>query len=184
MNIPVEIDKIIANHFGFPAKPLFGAVATLDNGKPNVRTMRIYSFNEGCPILITHRDSKKWKEFTICPEVSICMVSENQTTQIIVQGMLQHLSTDQDMGKLTTYWNLVRPDVRKIYSPIYKVGVEYNPCINPVAPVQPPTALGVASVIPYFWELLQLEPTDYIFSQRYQFHKTENGWKKQRIAIG
>lgn len=75
--LPIELVELFKDHFAYPEKPLFGSVATIQNNSPRIRTMRIYEFNQdGCPILLTHTRSNKWKEFIKHPHVSINIVSE------------------------------------------------------------------------------------------------------------
>ena len=66
----------------------------------------------GCPVLLTHIASSKWKEFSGCPYASICMVSESKLVQLVVRGKLT-LETGRQMLKSGAYWERVRPDVRR-----------------------------------------------------------------------
>lgn len=180
--LPIELSLALKEHFFFPEKPLFGAVATVQQHTPRIRTMRIYEIDgEGCPILLTHVASNKWKEFQESPQACINVVSENKLVQLIVQGHLQLKSAQND--KALHYWNLVRPDVKKIYDPKHTVGAPFSQAEVLTIPESVPESFGMARLLPEFWELLLLA-SDYPNSERYQFKWRENRWQKQRIHVG
>lgn len=182
--LPTELAELFKEHFSFPDKPLFGSVATLQNQYPRIRTMRIYEFNqEGCPILLTHTGSNKWKDFLNQPQVSINIVSESKLQQIIVSGHLLLDTPKSAYDKAQRYWNMVRSDVKKIYDPAHRIEETYIESNELTVPQEAPNTFGIVSVIPNFWETLQLE-NEYVKSHRYQFHFKEDFWQKQRIHVG
>ena len=182
--LPTEVDLALKEKFFFPERHLFGAVATIQKSYPCVRTMRIYDINkEGCPVLLTHVASNKWKEFADHPYVSINMVSENKLVQMIVRGMLQLDTPNSAFDKAKRYWNMVRPDVKKIYDPAHTVGDLFCKANVLNIPQEIPDTFGIACVIPEFWELLLLD-SEYTNSLRYQFHLANSKWQKQRVHVG
>jgi len=182
--LPVELAELFKDHFAYPEKPLFGSVATTQNQSPRIRTMRIYEFNQdGCPILLTHTESNKWKEFRNHPQVSINIVSESKLLQIIISGHLI-LDTSKSACEIAKrYWKMVRLDVKKIYDPHHKIEEAYFESDDLLIPQELPNTFGIAHVIPDFWEALHLE-SEYTKSRRYQFHLKEGSWQKQRIHVG
>ena len=182
--LPTEIVELFKDNFSFPDKPLFGSVATIQNQYPCVRTMRIYEFNqEGCPILLTHTGSNKWKAFLNHPQVSISIVSESKLLQIIVSGHLILDTLESACDKAQRYWSFVRSDVKKIYDPAHNIGEAYFEPNELAISQDAPNTFGIVCVIPNFWETLQLE-NDYVKSHRYQFHLKEDYWQKQCIHVG
>lgn len=182
--LPTELVELFKEHFSFPDKPLFGSVATIQNQHPCIRTMRIYELNhEGCPILLTHTGSNKWKEFVNHPQVSINIVSENKLLQIIVSGHLLLDTSESACEAAKRYWSMVRSDVKKIYDPAHKIEEIHFEASDLTIPQEVPDTFGIACVVPNFWETLHLE-NEYIKSHRYQFHLKEGSWQKQRIHVG
>lgn len=182
--LPIELAELFKDHFAYPEKPLFGSVATIQNHSPRIRTMRIYEFNQaGCPILLTHTESNKWKEFINHPQTSINIVSETKLLQIIVSGHIVLDTSESAYEIAKRYWNMVRSDVKKIYDPKHKIEKTYYESDDLTIPQEPPNTFGIACVIPSFWEALHLE-SEYTKSHRYQFHLKEGSWQKQRIHVG
>lgn len=146
--------------------------------------MRIYEFNQdGCPILLTHTGSNKWKEFVNHPQVSINIVNESKLLQIIVSGRLV-LDTSESACELSKrYWNMVRSDVKKIYDPKHRIEEAYYESDDLAILQEIPNTFGIARVVPGFWETLHLE-NEYTKSHRYQFCLKEGSWQKQRIHVG
>lgn len=182
--LPRELVELFKDHFSFPDKPLFGSVATIQNLHPRIRMMRIYEFNpEGCPILLTHTGSNKWKEFINHPQISINIVSESKLLQIIVSGHLLLDTSESACEKAKRYWNMVRQDVKKIYDPTHKTEEVYVEPKDLTIPQAAPNTFGMVCVVPNFWETLHLE-SEYAKSYRYQFHLKDGFWQKQRIHVG
>lgn len=182
--LPIELAELFKEHFDYPEKLLFGSVATIQNNYPRIRTMRIYEFNQdGCPILLTHTKSNKWKDFINHRQVSINIVSEGKLLQIIVSGHLVLDTSESAYETAKRYWNMVRSDVKKIYDPNHKIEEVYCESGNLIISEEPPNTFGIACVLPSFWEVLHLE-SEYTKSRRHQFHLKEGSWKKQRIHVG
>jgi len=182
--LPHELAKLFTKHFSFPENPLFGSVATIKNDFPRIRTMRIYEFDKkGCPILLTHTGSNKWKEFSQHRQVSVNIVSESKLLQVTVSGHLTLATTETDFEAAKHYWSMIRPDVKKIYDSRHKVGEAYSELSDLAISQEPPKTFGMAYIIPSFWETLHLED-EYAKSCRYQYRLNENTWERQRIQVG
>jgi len=182
--LPSELHTALQEHFSFPSKHIFGSVATYDHASPHIRMMRIYDIDkEGAIVLLTHVNSGKWREFTHHPYVAINLVSENKLVQMITRGPLQLLTPQHNAKQLQPYWDMIRPDVKRIYHPDYQVSAPFTPTHHLSIPQELPITLGIARLVPDFWELLVLD-SDYVNSQRYQFRKKEGQWQKQRITVG
>jgi hypothetical protein len=181
--LPAEIKIIFKEQFSFPERMLFGSVATLKAGEPNIRFMRIYDINhEGCLILLTHTDSHKWKEFKKAPSVSVALLSENKQAQIIVRGAVKLDNPHTTPNAARKYWPLVRLDVKKIYDPSHLVEQPYSEQKLQV-PDQAPITFGIATLVPTFWEVLELT-LDYTSSVRTQFRYEDGVWQKKRVNVG
>jgi hypothetical protein len=182
--LPIELAELFKDHFAYPEKLLFGSVATIHNNCPRIRTMRIYEFNQdGCPILLTHTRSNKWKDFINHPQASINIVSESKLLQIIASGHLVLDTSESAYETAKRYWNMVRSDVKKIYDPRHKIEEAYCETDDLIIPEKLLNTFGIACVVPSFWETLHLE-SEYTKSHRYQFHLKEGSWQKQRIHVG
>lgn len=181
--LPIELVELFKDHFSFPEKPLFGSVSSIYEDHPRIRTMRIYEFNQdGCPILLTHTGSNKWKEFMNQPQLSMNIVSESKLLQIIVSGSL-FLDTSKSACEIAQqYWNMVRSDVKKIYDPSHKIQGIYSDSELTISQ-EVPNTFGIVRVVPTFWETLHLE-SEYTKSHRYQFRLEEGSWQKQRVHVG
>jgi pyridoxine/pyridoxamine 5'-phosphate oxidase len=182
--LPAEIGLAFKQQFSFPQGYLFGSVATLSECHPRVRMMRIYDFNhDGCPVLLTHTRSNKWKDFVNHAHVSINIVSENKLMQIIVFGALQLDTSLSAPAKARHYWNMVRPDVKKIYDSGHAIEEVYCGMKDLTIPQEAPDTFGMVCITPSFWEILHLD-SDYTKSCRYQYHFTNGTWQKQRFNVG
>lgn len=179
--LPHEIDNILKTVFNFPNSFLFGTVASVEGSAPKLRTMRIYALDAaGCPILLTHTQSAKWKEFQNNTHICICFLNENKTFQILLRGKVI-LETSSEHRQ--EYWNLVRSDVKKIYDSRYVLNAPYQP-LGPLTILkEPPETFGIAKVMPSFWEVIEFK-ADYVESPRYQFSINQGDWEKQRIHVG
>jgi|GEM_PF-2849901 len=178
------VNSILSKDFNFPNQPIFGAVSSvlMYNGLaiPHVRLMRIYDIDEnGSPVLITHTGSHKWQEFASHPYISVVIVSDNKLRQLVVNGRLE-LSKRE---KAQEYWFSVRADVRKIYDPSYQIEGVYEACAHLKAPMDVPDTFGVVTLIPEFWEVLELSD-DYLESNRVHFQWQAGKWDEQRVAVG
>ncbi len=182
--LPAEVGLALREEFSFPVKHLFGAVATVRDNHPSVRTMRIYEVTpQGWPVLVTHTGSNKWKEFVQHPHASINLVSENKLVQLIVFGALRLDTIGSGFDRVNPYWKMVRPDVKKIYDPAYTLRDVYSEVEGLTIPRDAPDTFGVVHVIPSFWEVLHLG-SEYTRSHRYQFHLSNGKWQKQRVPVG
>jgi hypothetical protein len=103
--------------------------------------------------------------------------------QIIVFGTLLLDTPTSSYEKSKHYWNRVRPDVKKIYDPLHKVGEVYSEEPHLVISQEVPDTFGMACLVPTFWETLHLE-NEYTKSHRYQFSLKDGSWQKQRIHVG
>ncbi|MBS4168991.1 hypothetical protein [Parachlamydia sp. AcF125] len=182
--LPIELVELFKDLFAYPEKPLFGSVATIQNHCPRIRTMRIYEFNQdGCPILLTHTGSNKWKEFVNQPQIFINIVNESKLLQIIVSVQLVLDTSESAYETAKRYWNMVRSDVKKIYDLKHKIEEAYCEFDDLIIPEETPNTFRIACAVPSFWEALHLE-SEYTKSHRYQFYLKEGSWLKQRIHVG
>jgi pyridoxine/pyridoxamine 5'-phosphate oxidase len=180
--LPLEVEKSLNSLYkdGF----LFGVVASSQGTAPNIRMMRIYAVNEeGCPILLTHMHSQKWKEFSKHPHVAVCMVSEDRLLQVLVRGSVELSTIQSAPDQAKHYWSLVRADVKKIYDPAHLVGEPYAPFPALKSPIEVPESFGILCIRPTFWEILSVN-TEYTESHRIRFELKEGMWQKHRIFVG
>lgn len=176
--IPKEILKSLREDFGFPDQPLMGQVATVVRNAPDIRTMRIYDLSEsGCPILLSHKRTKKWGQFVENSNVAICFLNQQMSVQIVMRGKVT--LTDGN----SQYWDKMRADIKKIYDG-YDVEDYFSKSPDLEPPVDVSVHFGLIKVVPIHWEVLFLASMDYPNSRRILYSYYEGQWTSQRVNVG
>lgn len=177
MRLPIEIRTCLRDQFSFPVHPLFGQVATVDRGIPDIRTARVYEITpEGDLLLFSHRGANKWRQLSVSNGVAICFLSPWKSHQLIVRGRA-HLRRGTQME-----WERVRHDVRRIYSQWDVEGPFQREIEVEVSP-RAARPFGCIEVQPESWEILTLHPSEYGQSERIRFTRCEEGWQSRRIQV-
>lgn len=181
---PHHIVRLLEEKYNFPSYPLFGVVATRTNEGVNCRTMRIYDLDEqGRLILLTHTGTKKWKEMRACPVLSICLVSNDKLTQVIVSGNVTLETKKEAPQKAERYWGQIREDVKMNYDPVRAPDLPFGEYPHLKAPDEVPETSGIVTVHPDFWESLELV-LPYTASSRFHYRPAPQGWTKEKMNLG
>jgi len=182
--IPDKIKTSLYEDFGYPDHPLMGQFATIVDDAPDLRTMRMFEFNErGCPIFLSHIGSLKWSQLRKNPKIAICFLNRNMTVQIVLRGRVTLIAGESDCIQLQQYWDKVRVDIKKIYDE-YDVEGPFIERSNLAPPTDVPIQFGMIVVEPVHWEILKLAPMDYPNSQRIQYFYEGDQWNGQRVNVG
>lgn len=173
----MEIRTCLRDHFSFPVHPLFGQMATVDRGVPDIRTARVYEITgDGRLLLFSHRGANKWRQLNGADGVAICFVNTWKSHQLIVRGRVRLRRGTQ------SEWEKMREDVRRIYSQ-WDVEGPFRRVIDGEVSQEAPKPFGCIEVYPDSWELLTVDQEEYAQSYRIRFSLAEEGWVSERIQV-
>ena len=182
--IPAEITSILENDFKLNKNILFCQIATIKDGLPHVRTVRLYGI-EDCHglIFLTRTTSRKWQALMQYLHLSICLLHPEYRIQLQAECTAKLVNVNDDLPLIQKYWSMIKDDVKKIYHPDYLPNIDYQQGKATEVPTIIPDSCGMIIAMPYCWEYL-LVNDNYPESKRYQFtHHPQQGWIKSHLTM-
>lgn len=173
-----DIKKLLQSWFFFPENKIFCQVSTVKNNHPHIRTMDLYDFtNDGTLIFLTNTNSNKWHHLGQLPNIAVCLLNL-EYGQIIVEGsaLLQTRANNQLLA--THYWENYLDEYWRNF---------YLSCATEPLPLSSqkeiPLSFGIIEIHPHSWEVLEIDPEDFLKGSRKKFQLQENAWVKTELPL-
>lgn len=169
-----HIRNLLQGWFDFPASKLFCQVCTVSGGHPHIRTMDLYDFtNTGSLIFITSTYSRKWHDLEKQSNIAVCLLSL-ATGQITVEGSAILQTAANNLPLATFYWENYLP---KYWQDFYLS--HSSPNINSSKEIPP--SFGIIQIIPYRWEVLEINAEDFLKGSRKIFTLDKEVWEMTEL---
>lgn len=165
-----KIKNYIQDWFSFPQEKVYCQVATIGEGRPQIRTMGFYDLTqEGHLVLMTETSTRKWLALKNCPDIAVCVVHPDHG-QIVFEGSV--LLKTQKASQL--YWDqYLEANWKAFYA-----ALSHSKSIE-----NPPDSFGAIIVMPKTIDLLLIDPTDFLNSKRTLFELKNNHWQSKELLV-
>jgi len=82
-------------------------VGTVDNGKPRVRAMLVFSCNEKEIVFVAGRGKEICDELAKNPQVEVCFYSQNETKTLRIEGTAEFFTDRSLQAQIVEKWPIV-----------------------------------------------------------------------------
>ncbi|MGB0935279.1 MAG: pyridoxamine 5'-phosphate oxidase family protein [Alphaproteobacteria bacterium] len=170
--MPQNLNQFLNTFFNHTKNAINGQVSVIIDGKPTVRTMKIWDIKEnGDIILIANTSSPKWKALEENQNISICMVNYQNLAQAIVSGTAELIPASKDPILAQKYWKQTIDGVKEVY--FLNAGLKEG-TFNLS---QLPDNYGIIRVHPTDWEAMDIA-TPYKKSEKFSYTNNNGTWTK------
>ncbi len=160
------IQSCLQKWFSFPENKLFCQVSTVAKNNPHIRTMDLYDITEdGRLIFLTDTSTQKWKDLQQCQNIAVCML-HLEYGQIIVEGIAALKTSVNDSYSVSLYWHNFLDQYWRDFYVSRTVKTSNNI----------PESFGLIEITPSIWEILEINPYDFLKSSRKQFKLMNGKW--------
>lgn len=165
------IYQYLTQFFDFHAKKINCQVATQIDNIPHIRTMNLrHVTHDGQLILLTDTQTRKWQEFKKSPRIAICLYEHPR--QVIIEGEVQLNTVLTNSELVRFYWEHYLDQYWRNYYLSQNAGSQADDIS---------TVFGVITLMPDFFEILEINENDYLKSLRKQFHRNKKAWLESNI---
>ncbi|MBN9288194.1 MAG: pyridoxamine 5'-phosphate oxidase family protein [Gammaproteobacteria bacterium] len=174
MEIPSRIKTYLYTILQFPLQKISAQVATQSKDGPHLRTMKLVDINvNGELVFLTNLITQKWKDLSLNQKMVVLIFDQAASVQILCKGKVFLDTVVSQSEKVNHYWGNVRLSVKKVF---YE-----NPAL--IDSTNAPSNFGVITLIPAYWEILEVNSKDYASSLKLGYVLGKNGWTENEYQV-
>jgi len=174
MEIPSRIKTYLYTILQFPLQKVSAQVATQSEEGPHLRTMKLVDINAaGELVFLTNLTTQKWKDLTLNQKMVVLIFDHAASVQILCKGSVLLDTVISQSEKVNHYWRNVRLSVKKVFYT--------NPAL--INSTNAPSNFGVITLVPAYWEILEVNSEDYASSLKLGYVPEKNGWTENEYQV-